>query len=197
MRFLLQGRSGTESVPHLSPASVSTSGSCSSQNLASEYQQTSLSPGSVEVTSDTGNHTIESNGVDGHFEISEIKGSNERDVSQALRRIEEQLSLNEDSLKDIGSFYGQDEDSNSNLIDFYEMSNEDQVSVLQHQENAIHDNNYTSFMMQGNSIISFIFYMENCGKLIIDQIACWSPVESEAFNFFFTMLRSLSCVVFF
>lgn len=25
--------------------------------------------------------------------------------------------------------------------------------------------------------------MENCGELIDDQIACWSPVESEAFNF--------------
>ncbi|KAA0039811.1 calmodulin-binding transcription activator 4 [Cucumis melo var. makuwa] len=148
MGFLLQGRSGMESVPQSSPASVSTSGSCSSQNLASEYQQTSLSPGSVEVSSDTGNHTIESNGVDGHFEILETKGSNEPDVSQALRRIEEQLSLNEDSLKDIDSFYRQDEGSNSNLVDFYEMSNEDQFSVLQHPENAIHDNNYTSFEMQ-------------------------------------------------
>lgn len=184
-----------ESVPQSSPASVSTSGSCSSQNLASEYQQTSLSPGSVEVSSDTGNHTIESNGVDGHFEILETKGSNEPDVSQALRRIEEQLSLNEDSLKDIDSFYRQDEGSNSNLVDFYEMSNEDQFSVLQHPENAIHDNNYTSFEMQGNNMISSIFYMENCGEVINDQIACWSPVESEAFNFFYYAEVAFLCCI--
>lgn len=148
MRFLLQGRSGTESVPQVSPASASTSGSYLSQNLASEYQQTSLSPGSVEVSSNTGNCTIGSNGMDGQYEISELKSSNECEVSQALRRIEEQLSLNEDSLKDIDSFYGHEEGSNSNL--YFEMSNEDQFSVLQHSENAAHDNDYTSFEMQGN-----------------------------------------------
>ncbi|XP_038874570.1 calmodulin-binding transcription activator 4 [Benincasa hispida] len=147
-RDISEGRSGTESVPQLSPASVSTSGSYSSQNLGPEYQLTSLSPGSVEVTSDTGNHTIWSNGVDGQYEVSEFKSSNDRDVSQALRRIEEQLSLNEDSLKDIGPFYGDEEGSNSNLIDYYEMSNEDHFSVLQHSENAVHDNTYTSFEMQ-------------------------------------------------
>ncbi|CAK9328697.1 unnamed protein product [Citrullus colocynthis] len=141
-RDISEGRSGTESG--------STSGSYSSQNLASECQQTSLSPGSVEVTSDTGNLTIGSNGMDGQYEISELKCSNDRDVSQALRRIEEQLSLNEDSLKDIGPFYGHEEGSNSNLIDYYEMSNEDQFSVLQHSENTVHDNTCTSEMQDAN-----------------------------------------------
>ncbi|KAG6592965.1 Calmodulin-binding transcription activator 4, partial [Cucurbita argyrosperma subsp. sororia] len=145
-RDINEGRPGTESVPQLSPASASTFGSHSSQSFALEHRQSSLSPGSVEVSSDTGNRTVGSNGADGQHEISELK--NECEVSQALRRIEEQLSLNEDSLKDIDPFYGHEEGSNSNLIDYYEMSNDDQFSVLQHSENAIHDNNYTSFEIQ-------------------------------------------------
>lgn len=158
MIFLLQGRSLMESVPQLSPASASTSISYSSQNLASQYQQTSLSPGSVEVSSDTSNRAIGSNGLDGQYEISELKSSDGCEVSQALRRIEEQLSLNEDSLKDIGPFYGHEEGSNSNLIDFYETSNEDQFSVLQHSEKAVHDNNYASFGIQGNFNTMLLFW---------------------------------------
>ncbi|XP_022991382.1 LOW QUALITY PROTEIN: calmodulin-binding transcription activator 4-like [Cucurbita maxima] len=149
-RDISEGRSGAESVPQLSPASASSSGSYPSQNHALEYQHL-LSPGSVEVSSETGNRTIASNGVDRQYEISELKSSNDREVSQALRRIEEQLSLNEDSLKDIGPYYGHEEGSNFNLIDYYEMSIEDQFSVLQHPENAVHDNSYTSFEMQDAS----------------------------------------------
>lgn len=157
MKFLLQGRSGAESVPQLSPASASTFSSYSSQNLPSEYHHTSSSPGSTEVSSDTGNYTNGANGVDGQYAISELKSSNEFEVSQALRRIEEQLSLNEDSLKDIGPFYSHEEVSNSHLIDHYQMSNEDQFSVLQHSENAAHDNNYTQFETQGNFNIMLLF----------------------------------------
>ncbi|XP_022155421.1 calmodulin-binding transcription activator 4 isoform X2 [Momordica charantia] len=147
-RDISEGRSGAESVPQLSPASASTFSSYLSQNLPSEYHHTSSSPGSTEVSSDTGNYTNGANGVDGQYAISELKSSNEFEVSQALRRIEEQLSLNEDSLKDIGPFYSHEEVSNSHLIDHYQMSNEDQFSVLQHSENAAHDNNYTQFETQ-------------------------------------------------
>ncbi|GKV17650.1 hypothetical protein SLEP1_g28124 [Rubroshorea leprosula] len=85
-----------------------------SQNSGSNYQtsdvhepsQNFLSPGYVEVSSDLG---LKNRGVDSPEKHT---SSADLDVSQALRRIEEQLSLDEDNTKDIGPFYIEDGDAN-------------------------------------------------------------------------------------
>lgn len=41
----------------------------------------------------------------------EVTSSSSHDISQALRRLEEQLSLNDDRLEEIGSCYTQNENS--------------------------------------------------------------------------------------
>lgn len=70
-----------------------------------EPNQSFSSPGSLEFTSDV---AIKNNGID-HLEGTEAESgsSTEHEVTQALRRLEEQLSLNEDSFKEIDFFSGE------------------------------------------------------------------------------------------
>ncbi|XP_019460388.1 PREDICTED: calmodulin-binding transcription activator 4 isoform X1 [Lupinus angustifolius] len=106
--------SGTQSSPGSSsaftpsPSSYSTynPGSTSIHGDSYEPNQSFSSPLSVEVTSDiyTGNNGLGQ--LDGTY--AESGTSTELNVSQALRRLEEQLSLNEDNIKDI-PFYGEHE----------------------------------------------------------------------------------------
>lgn len=75
------------------------------------YESTS-SPCSVEVSSDV---VTNSNGTSPFSLIEgteEIGGSPNFEIDQALRRIEEQLSLDEDHLKDISAFYTENDMSN-------------------------------------------------------------------------------------
>lgn len=106
----LQGNSSSRSgsAAQLSPGCFSpfsqNSNPSNTQNAGSisvsDYQ--SFSPGSVEVSSDTvdqinGNEHYDS--IDGTGGI----GTTKVDVNQALRKLEEQLSLNEDSFKEFES----------------------------------------------------------------------------------------------
>lgn len=78
--------------------------------LVDSYESTS-SPCSIEVSSGVvikGNGTSRFNGTE---RVVEPDGSPELEINQALRRLEEQLSLNDENLKDIGPFYSENENS--------------------------------------------------------------------------------------
>ncbi|XWS34540.1 hypothetical protein CRYUN_Cryun21dG0047400 [Craigia yunnanensis] len=94
-----------------------TSQNPGSNSLASDvhepYQNLS-SPGSVEVSSDV---VIKNNGIDNTVEYTTSQA--DLQVSQALKRIEEQLSLNEDNLKEMSPFCGLDGDTNDSEFLLY------------------------------------------------------------------------------
>ncbi|WCJ38782.1 Calmodulin-binding transcription activator 4 [Euphorbia peplus] len=109
-RDISDGKSTSGSAAHLSPGSSSFFSpgqtSCSSQNrdstsLISDLRDpylNSSSPSSIEVSSQV---VRKGNGL----EITgEVNGSEKAEVSQFLRRLEEQLSLDDDCIKYIGEF---------------------------------------------------------------------------------------------
>lgn len=139
---LLQGRHISGFVPQLSPGSSSTliesSSSYTNTNnntrsfsVASEvcglYQNQS-SPGSIEVSSE-----VVINGID-------HSSSPELEVSQALRRLEEQLSLNDDSINEMGLFPVQDEKSD----DFGVLEYERQMNKQEECAASLHGLEYIS-----------------------------------------------------
>ncbi|KAK3223677.1 hypothetical protein Dsin_010702 [Dipteronia sinensis] len=94
---------GASSTVSLSPNSYTTQnpGSTSVHSNFYEPCQSSSSPGSVEVSSEI---AIKVNGVD---LIGEFTGCDDVKTSQALRRLEEQLSLNDDLYQEIDSLPNQ------------------------------------------------------------------------------------------
>ncbi|KAJ9554577.1 hypothetical protein OSB04_018622 [Centaurea solstitialis] len=92
-------------------ASQVTRSAAAFSHFREPYESTS-SPSSVEVSSDVVN---KSNGTSplSQAEATEgIGGSPNFEVDQALQRIREQLSLDEDNLKDLSAFYSENEISN-------------------------------------------------------------------------------------
>ncbi|KAI3733330.1 hypothetical protein L6452_12773 [Arctium lappa] len=75
------------------------------------YESTS-SPSSVEVSSDVVTKSNGTSPLSLAAGTEEIGGSPNFEIDQALQRIREQLSLDEDNLKDIGAFYSENELSN-------------------------------------------------------------------------------------
>ncbi|CAI9278171.1 unnamed protein product [Lactuca saligna] len=85
-------------------------GSNSYTTSASEYYEhynSTSGPSSVEVSPDL---VITSNGATHFNQTESIDGSPDFEINQALRKLEEQLSL--DHLKDIGTFYSENEYAN-------------------------------------------------------------------------------------
>ncbi|XAR48191.1 hypothetical protein NMG60_11030928 [Bertholletia excelsa] len=109
----IEGRHGSGSISQLSPGSPSTlsqgPGCYTSQypgsaSIVSEIHEQYHSPGSVEVSSDAG---LQSNGINHNDWIErtgDTSSSSELEVSQALRRLEEQLSLNDENWKKLVHF---------------------------------------------------------------------------------------------
>lgn len=108
---MLQGRanSGPVAQPSVGPSSKFSQspnsyathkiGTTSMFGDSYEPNQSSSSPGSIEVTS---NIVINTNGIDNLDGTDADSGNSpEHEVTFALRRLEEQLSLNEDSFKGI------------------------------------------------------------------------------------------------
>ncbi|XP_027340146.1 calmodulin-binding transcription activator 4 isoform X2 [Abrus precatorius] len=95
---------GSSSVFSQSPSPYSTQNPGSMSMLGDSYEpyQSFSSPGSAEVTSDA---FILNNGM-GHLDGTDAESgtSTELEVTQALRRLEEQLSLNKDKFEDIAAF---------------------------------------------------------------------------------------------
>ncbi|KAJ1407339.1 P-loop containing nucleoside triphosphate hydrolase [Sesbania bispinosa] len=92
-----------------SPSSYSTQNPGSTSILDDSYEpnQSFSSPGSAEVSSDI---FIVNNGM-GHLDGTDAESgtSAELEITQALRRLEEQLSLNEENFEEIAPFYNEHE----------------------------------------------------------------------------------------
>ncbi|XP_024990838.1 calmodulin-binding transcription activator 4 isoform X4 [Cynara cardunculus var. scolymus] len=135
------------------------------------YESTS-SPGSVEVSSDV---VIKSNGTSPLTlaEVTEeIGGSPNFEIDQALQRIREQLSLDEDNLKDIGAFYSENE-----------ISNESGITVNEQDyggSGGMHDGsiNYTSEQYPGEYGTAHQYQQQSEGEFSItsQQTSIWDDV---------------------
>ncbi|GAB4839753.1 hypothetical protein Ancab_020463 [Ancistrocladus abbreviatus] len=126
---------GPSSTFSQSPTSciLQNPGSTSLSDVQDPYQNLS-SPGSTEVSSEV---VIKDNRIL-HYDRVERTGnlstSSHIEVSQALRRLEEQLSLDDDTLKDYEPIYHQDEneDGHVGLYDNNEVLENYQSANLQH-----------------------------------------------------------------
>lgn len=129
-----------------SPGSSTTQnpGSISISDLYEPYQ-TLMSPGSAEVSSDIvikkndGEHF---NGVEG---TGVLGTETELNVSEALRRLEEQLSLNDDGFKEFDLQCNQDDDPNElDLLDYKsEISNQDHYANFHGPELIVKDHGFS------------------------------------------------------
>ncbi|KAK6116605.1 hypothetical protein DH2020_049711 [Rehmannia glutinosa] len=114
----------TSSTYSPSPNSFATDQPDSSLVVGESYElyHNESSPSSVEITSSqviTDHRMSQSNIKDGTDEVSSSP-----DLSQALRRLEQQLSLNDDEGKGFNTFYMENEDSNDleDVLRDYELS---------------------------------------------------------------------------
>ncbi|KAG7978764.1 hypothetical protein I3843_05G098100 [Carya illinoinensis] len=132
-RDLTEGKHSPGSFALLSPGSSSSYSqsptSYISQNPGSNSKPSdfepykSLSSSGSEVSSEI---AIKNNGVDDLERVGRTgqkENFDELQVTQALRRLEEQLSLDEESFQDISLFYNQCENPNDSDITEYEIEN--------------------------------------------------------------------------
>lgn len=144
----MQGRYSAASSSHLSPGSstiiqehtlyTSIPGSGSAVTESHEPYQSSFSPLSMEVSSVL---AVQNNGVDhldGDDEFTEVSRSSNAEVGQALRRLEEQLSLNDNDIEEIPPYHrqnGQSEDLGGSYSETrpYHDNLEDSEIVNNHQ----------------------------------------------------------------
>ncbi|KAF5746426.1 calmodulin-binding family protein [Tripterygium wilfordii] len=163
-REITEGRPSPGSAALLSPGASSTlspsprsyttnypSASSATSDLH-EPCQTLSSPASIEVSSEKVN---EPKGVDGKGKFA---GSSNLEVT--LRRLEEQLSLNEESLKEVGPFSFQETEINgSELLDYGTgLTKQNHYSGLfpQTEEYAIHDQFFSGLAGMQDPSNSFV-----------------------------------------
>lgn len=127
---------GSSSPFSQSPSSYTTQNPGSNSIISDFFEpyQSSSSPASVEVSSEM---AIQNNGMDNLDRMGRTgqrDSSAEIEVTQALRRLEEQLSLNEERFEQISQFCSQDQNSNdSNILEYErENSKQDQYAALLH-----------------------------------------------------------------
>ncbi|KAG2706575.1 hypothetical protein I3760_05G109900 [Carya illinoinensis] len=143
-RDLTEGKHSPGSFALLSPGSSSSYSqsptSYISQNPGSNSKPSdfepykSLSSSGSEVSSEI---AIKNNGVDDLERVGRTgqkENFDELQVTQALQRLEEQLSLDEESFQDISLFYNQCENPNDSDIPEYEIENsrQDEHAALPH-----------------------------------------------------------------
>ncbi|KAL2484458.1 Calmodulin-binding transcription activator 4 [Abeliophyllum distichum] len=139
------GRSTPHSLPlssstiSLSPTSFATQQPDSSVVIgeSNEPNQSQPSSGSMEITS---TEVIKTHGINPSDIIErtkEVNSSSEPDLSEALRKIEQQLSLNDDVEKEINTFYIENENEDSidleNVLRDYDLS----AQTPDHSENLL------------------------------------------------------------
>ncbi|KAL0421577.1 UNVERIFIED_CONTAM: Calmodulin-binding transcription activator 4 [Sesamum latifolium] len=97
-----------------SPNSFATQQPESSVVIGESYElyHNESSPSTVEINSSEVIKNHEMNHLDNRERTDEVNSSSAPDLSKALRRIEQQLSLNDDEGNEISTFYIQNEDSN-------------------------------------------------------------------------------------
>lgn len=132
------------------------------------YDSTS-SPGSVEVSSDV---------VNGTSPLSQTEGSPNFEIDQALRRIEEQLSLGEENLKDLGIYYSQNHNDNG-------ISNDSGFSVDEQDYgggsgDCSNSNNYVSQQYPGGYGRPHQYQEQSEGEFLITspQTLIWNDVPN-------------------
>lgn len=120
---VLQGKSSSGSIASSSAVTPSPSPSpCSTQypgftcitSEVNEHYQSLSSPSSAEVSS-----MVVSNNVMDHLDsacVEDFSKSHTLEISKALKRLEEQLSLNDDTIEELDPFAFEDEHSNSSAF---------------------------------------------------------------------------------
>lgn len=190
----MQGKPNAESAAQLSPGSFlsftqspcsSTTPNQGSTSIGDLYEpcQSLTSPGSIEVSSDV---LMKTNGGD-YFQGGERTGnlgsSTELNVSQALRRLEEQLSLNDDSLKEFDPSSSQDEDPVKSELEYDgEIPNQEQYANFHGPGHIIQDRYYSGHTgMQGNPdclcfmfliFFPFFWYVWSCQNPLVCLVMC-------------------------
>ncbi|KAF8378021.1 hypothetical protein HHK36_029354 [Tetracentron sinense] len=157
---------GSSSAFSQSPSfySAQNAGCTSEVNEIYEPCRNSSSPASVEVNSEL---VIRKNGMD-HWDVTDILGefssSSEPEVSHALQRLKEQLSLNDDSLEEaFPSFCGQNEKAKDLGVLDYErvISKHDEC----YEEYAVmQDNSNNSVLLQNAEPLTGLFSAGDYGK---------------------------------
>ncbi|KAJ4835921.1 hypothetical protein Tsubulata_026522 [Turnera subulata] len=198
-RDISEGRTSAGSATHLSPVSHSTfSQSPSSYNTqnrgstsaVSDYYdpyQPSSSPASVEVSSEM---TVKGNGES----TADVASTANDEVNWYLRRLEEQLSLNEDSIKEIDPVYCPDESANDvELLDYgRKIYKENQSSNDLHEQKYIVD--ATGYEAQpGMQQTNNIMVLQDPGLLLPHEekfdVPAYSPVlDTQTNSDYYAML---------
>ncbi|XVF02782.1 hypothetical protein REPUB_Repub04eG0203800 [Reevesia pubescens] len=127
-------------TPRLNSYTSQTPGSNSLASDVHEPYQNFSSPGSVEVSSEI---VIKNDGIDNTVEYTSTADLH---VSQALKRLEEQLSLDEDSFKEMSSFSSLDEDTDySEFLEYGgAISKQDpQADLLYKPDDIVQDHLYS------------------------------------------------------
>ncbi|XP_010250677.1 PREDICTED: calmodulin-binding transcription activator 4-like isoform X2 [Nelumbo nucifera] len=123
-----------------------------------ESYHSSVSPGSVEVSSDSVIWNNEVDHLEGIDKVVEFRSSSDPEINQALRRLEEQLSLNDEDLaEELSSYYLQNEKSKGSVILDYgkESFNENEDVVLLHRsECSGHGQHFSGNVRKGDDSIN-------------------------------------------
>ncbi|KAI3817438.1 hypothetical protein L1987_11228 [Smallanthus sonchifolius] len=155
-------------------ASQFTQSAAAFSNFREPYDNTS-SPGSIDLSSDVITKSNGTSPLSCTQGIEEIGGSPSFEIDQALRRIKEQLSLEEDYLKDISAFYSENE-----------IPNESGFPVNEQDYGGMQDgsNNYASEQYPGGYVKPNQFQQQSEGEFCItsQQTSLWNDVLKDNGN---------------
>ncbi|CAI0627342.1 unnamed protein product, partial [Linum tenue] len=178
-REINEGRTGSGSVAQLSPGAsyhlgqsssytTNNQGSTSIISNSGEACTNSASPGSIEVTSE-----VVVKGSDG-FNTSGFTNAN-NEVDQFFRRLEEQLSLNEDLISDLVPFNsGEVAGNQSEVLEFG-------TETDKHDQSDVAVGRPESFQA---------YHDHNAGMVGKFEVLGYSGLESQPVNFDYPMLYS-------
>lgn len=159
-------------------------GSNSLSSDAHEPYQNLSSPGSVEVSSDI---VIKNNWIDNTVEYTSPA---DLQVSQALKRLEEQLSLNEDSFKEMSPFCSLDGDTiDSKFLEYGReiAKQEPQADLLYEPDDIFQDHVYSlparvenysnSFVLLPDEglVVYHFFGAQNCQNILTALLIFYPP----------------------
>lgn len=154
----------------LSPTSYTSQNPGSTSVISDSYEpsQSLSSPGSVEVCSEI---AIKANGIDSEGEFASCVGD---EVNRALRKLEEQLSLNDDIIEEFDSLSSQDFEYKN------EMSKQDQFgALLQSSEYALqgqYNSGNAGFLDDSNNLV----LSQDAGRL---SCVIYVPKVVVSYNF--------------
>ncbi|KAI3730814.1 hypothetical protein L1987_61992 [Smallanthus sonchifolius] len=155
-------------------ASQFTQSAAAFSHFREPYDNTS-SPSSIDLSSDLITKSNGTSPLSCTQGIEEIGGSPSFEIDQALRRIKEQLSLEEDYLKDISAFYSENE-----------IPNESGFPVNEQVYGGMQDgsNNYPSEQYPGEYVKPNQFQQQSEGEFGItsQQTSLWNDVLKDNGN---------------